>query len=222
MTVATAASTVNHALLRVFGNLERAGFIFIQRPEVILFAKIGLTPGGFICFEYAVAVSKQSAVTQRLNPHVLFTTGGAIAGKGIHVRACRYHSVDDPRNLVDVGSGNGGHHNRADPRAIDIANLLQCGIKTSGLAKPVVRSSQTVDGKLVFLAAVCLHSGACFIRKMKWISHDREWNFVLFQQCQQLPEIRMQDGISAGDVKIRLAAIDLTKVETVRKGFLHL
>ena len=61
-----------------------------------------------------------------------------------------------------------------------------------------------------------------FIRKMKGIAQNREGDMMLFEQRKQLPEVRVQNRVAAGEIKIRCAVIDLTEIKTVVKRILHL
>ena len=57
---------------------------------------------------------------------------------------------------------------------------------------------------------------------MKWVAKNCERDIACFQQAQQIPEIRVQNGVSAGDVKVRAAVIDLAEIEAVIKRVEHL
>jgi len=46
---------------------------------------------------------------------------------------------------------------------------------------------------------------------MKWIAHDAESNFLLMEIIEKLPEIRMQNRISPGQVNIRAPAYPVAK-----------
>ena len=82
--------------------------------------------------------------------------------------------------------------------------------------------TQTVNGKLIFFAAVFFQAAANLVGQVEWIAEDGERNAVLLHQPQQFPEVRVQNRVAAGDVEIRQAVIDLAEVQAVIKGVLHL
>ena len=84
-----------------------------------------------------------------------------------------------------------------------------------GLFHPVKR-------KLILLAAVFFQPPADFIVQMKRISKNRKGNIFAFQQVHQPPKIRMKDGVTSGNIKIRKTVIYLTEILAVRHHFLHL
>ena len=57
---------------------------------------------------------------------------------------------------------------------------------------------------------------------MKWVAKNCERDIACFQQAQQIPEIQVQNGVSAGNIKVRAAVINRTKVETIIKRVEHL
>ena len=81
---------------------------------------------------------------------------------------------------------------------------------------------QTVQRELILLTAERFQLPADLIVQMERVAHDRKGNIMLMKQLQQTPEIRMEDRVSAGQIKIRKSAIYLTEVKTVVEGFLHL
>ena len=220
--VAAVAAAVDHTVLHGFGDFECPGFVLVQRPQVIFLIKVGLAACGLIFLEFLVAVSEQLAVAQRLDAHILFLAGGAVTGEGKDIHTCCHNSVDDAGDLVNVRAGNGGHHHGANARPIDAADLLQRNIKAAGLAEPVVGFTQAVNGKLIFFAAVVFQAAADFIRQVEGVAQNGEGDVVFRHQSQQLPEIRVQNGVAAGDVEIRQTVIDLAEVQAVVEGVLHL
>lgn len=82
--------------------------------------------------------------------------------------------------------------------------------------------AETIQGKLVFLTAVPFQFMTYLVIEMKGIAQNGELDTVLVEEGQQSPEIRMKDGVSSGDVKIRGPAIYLAEIKTVIKGRLHL
>jgi hypothetical protein len=85
-----------------------------------------------------------------------------------------------------------------------------------------VGAPQTVNGQLIFLTAAVLQPTAHLIGQVEGIAQNGEGNFLLLHQLQQLPEVGMEDGVSAGEIKIGKTAIYLAKVQTVVEGILHL
>jgi acyl-CoA synthetase (AMP-forming)/AMP-acid ligase II len=81
---------------------------------------------------------------------------------------------------------------------------------------------QPIDGQLIFLTAGFLQSAADLIIQMEWISKNSKRNLILFHQSEESPEIRMQDRISSGNIKIGQTFIHLAEVEAIVKGVLHL
>jgi hypothetical protein len=57
---------------------------------------------------------------------------------------------------------------------------------------------------------------------MKWIAKNRKWNLVFLHQSKQFPEIRMQDRISSGNIKVWDTAKSFAEIQAVLKGLLHL
>ena len=194
MAVAAVAAAVDHALLCVFRDVELARLIFIQRPQVVLLVKVGLTSSGLILLELLAAVGQELTVPQGLNAYVLLLTGGAIAGEGEHIGLMCYHNVDQFRDLVNVGAGNGSHDDGPDARPLDAGDLLQGAVETAGLAEPVVGLAPAVQGHLVLLTAVLLQTHTHFIVQMEGIAQDGKGDLVFLHQPQQVPEVRMQDG----------------------------
>ncbi len=82
--------------------------------------------------------------------------------------------------------------------------------------------TQTVHRQLVFFTAVFFQLVANLVCQVERIAEDRKGHAVLLQQSQQLPKVRMQDRIAAGDVEIGQAVIDLAKVQAVIESVLHL
>lgn len=70
------------------------------------------------------------------------------------------------------------------------------------LAEPVMSLTHPVQGKLVFFAAVFFQPAADLVVQVERVAQDSEGNAMLFHKGQQLPEIRVQDGVAAGDVEI--------------------
>lgn len=60
---------------------------------------------------------------------------------------------------------------------------------------------QSIQGKLVLTATIIVEPAADFIIKMEGVSQNGEGDFMLFQQFQQPPEIRVQNGVASGYVK---------------------
>lgn len=222
MTVSAVASAVNHSFFHSFRNLECAGFIFVQRPEVILLVKIGLAASRLILLELFVTGFQQFAVTQRFDTYILFLAGRAVAGKGEDIGSCLDHRVNDIRYFVDVGAGYRSHDHAADTRTVDAADFLQGNVEAARLAEPVVGLAHAVQRELVFFAAEVFQPAADLVGQMEGIAQDGEGDAVLLHQGQQLPEIRVQDGVAAGDVKVGQPAVDIAKVQAVVKGILHL
>lgn len=57
---------------------------------------------------------------------------------------------------------------------------------------------------------------------MEGVAHDGERDVPLLHQSQQPPEIRVQDGIAAGDVEVGQAVIHLAEIQTISNNLLHL
>ena len=222
MAVAAVAAAVDHAVLHGFGDFERPGFVLIQRPQVVFLIEVGLTACSLIFLEFLVAVREKLAVTQRFDTNILFLTGRAITGESKDIHTSLHNSINNTGNLVNVRTGNGGHHHRADTRSIDTADLLQRNIKAAGFAEPVVGITQTVNGKLIFFASVFSQAAAYLVCQVEGIAEDRKWNAVLLHQLTQPPKVRVQNRIAASDVKVRKTVIDLAEVQTVIESVLHL
>ena len=60
--VAAVAAALNHAFLRIFRDLKCLGFIFIQRPEMILLIEISLAALRFIFLKLLVTHLKKLAI----------------------------------------------------------------------------------------------------------------------------------------------------------------
>ena len=59
-------------------------------------------------------------------------------------------------------------------------------------------------------------------RQMERIAEDGEGEAVRFHQLEEPPEIRVQDWVAAGDIKIGQPIVDRAKIEALVKGFLEL
>ena len=153
---------------------------------------------------------------------IFFPTGGAVPGESVHAGPGFHNSVDDARHLMDIRPAHRGHHHRADVRPVDGVDFLQRSTVTAGLPEPVMSLLQPVDGKLIFLTAQHFHPLAVFVRQVEGVAHDGEGNPFDRQQLQQRPEIRVQDGVAAGNIEIRHTAIHFTEVLAVGHHFLHL
>ena len=57
---------------------------------------------------------------------------------------------------------------------------------------------------------------------MKRIAENSKRNIVFFYQLQQPPEIRVQNGVAARNIKVGQTVIHLAKVQAVIKGVLYL
>ena len=79
-----------------------------------------------------------------------------------------------------------------------------------------------VQGKLVFFAAVFLQPAADLVVQVERVAQDGEGNAMLFHKDQQLPEIRVQDGVAAGDVEVGKPVIHPAEIQAVEKGVAHL
>ena len=154
MAVTAVAAAVNHPVLRPFGDFERPGFIFIQRPEVVFFVEVGFTARRLIRLEFFIAEGQQFSVLLGRHAGVLFLAGGAVAGKGKHIHAVFYHSVYDVRDFLDVCSRYGGHNHAADTGVFDAGDFFKSAVKRTGLTKPVMCFTHTIQRELVFLTAI--------------------------------------------------------------------
>ena len=97
--------------------------------------------------------------------------------------------VDDGRDLSDVGSRHRRHDGSADAGLFERGDLLQRTVEGTGAAKPVVRLAQTVEGKLVLLAAKFFQARADRIVEMERIAEDHKRGVHLSEFFQQPPEI---------------------------------
>ena len=222
MAVAAVATAIDHAVLVDSIQREYPRLVLVQRPEVVFLVEIGGASGGFIFLELFIAVGQKLAVAQGRDAGVLLPAGGAVAGKGEYVRACGHHRVNDAGHFVDVLAGNRGHDHRADARPVDAADLLQGRVEAARLAEPVVGLAQAVNGQLVLLAAVVLQPLADGIVQVERIAQNREGDAVCFEQLQQLPEIRVQDRVTARDIEIGQTVMHRAEIQTVIEGLLHL
>ncbi len=220
--VAAVAAAADHAVTGISGDRELPRFILVQRPEMILFIEVGIAAFCFIFPELFVAHREKLPVFLRRHAGVQFSAGGNIAGKSKDIHSGFYDSVDDPGYFHIILLRYRCHDDASHPRAVDAADLLQSTFKTAGLAEPVMRLPQAVQGELVFLTAIVLQFQAHLVVQVKWIAHDGERNFMCLEKLQQPPEILMQDRIASGQIKIRQPSVNLAEVEAVIEGILHL
>ena len=82
--------------------------------------------------------------------------------------------------------------------------------------------TEAVQRKLVLFASVPFQFTADLVVQVERISHDRELHAMLMEQIQKSPEIRMQDRIPAGQVKVGRTAEHFAEVQAVVKRILHL
>ena len=82
MAVAAVAAAVDHAVAGVGRDFEYSGFIFVQRPEMVLLVEVGAAALRLIFSELPIAGCKQVAVLLRCHGRVQLAAGGNIAGKG--------------------------------------------------------------------------------------------------------------------------------------------
>ena len=102
MAVSAVAAAIDHAFLGGFRDLERPGFILVQRPEVVLFVEVGFTPRRLIRLKFRVAGGQQFPVSLRRDTSILFLAGGTVSGESKHIHAMFHHSVYNVGNLFDV------------------------------------------------------------------------------------------------------------------------
>jgi hypothetical protein len=222
VTVATVAATVDHAFLYILWNLKGSGLIFIQGPKMILLVEISLAASGFIVLELLIADGKQLSVFLGCHGGIQISAAGNVAGKRKDIHTGPHYLVNNARNLHTVRLGHRGHDHAADPRSIDASDLLQGTVEGARLAEPVMGLPQAVQGQLILLAAILLEPLAHLVIQMKWVSENGEGDLMGFQKRKELPEIRMQNGVSTGNIKIRKPVVYLAKVQAVVERVLHL
>ena len=186
--------------------MKLARLILVQGPQVVLLVEIGLTARGLVCFELPVAVGQELPVAQGLDAHIFLPAGGAVAGKGVHVRPVGHHRVDELWDLVDVDTGHGGHNHRPDTGLFDAGDFLQGAVKAARLAEPVVGLPQAVQGELVLLTAVLLQPPAHFVVQVEGVAQNGEGDLIFLHQPQQVPKAGVQDGVAPGEVEVGQAA----------------
>lgn len=108
------------------------------------------------------------------------------------------------------------------PAFLDAGDLLQGAVEAAGFAEPIVSLPQTVQGQLILLTAAFLQPPAYLVIQMEGIAQDGEWDAMFLHQSQQIPEVRVQDGVAASDVEVGQAAVDLAEVQAIVKGVPHL
>ena len=186
---------------------------------MIFFIEEGFTALRFIFLEFPITFGKQFPITYRFDPDVLFIAGGAVAGKSENIGPIFNDRIDDVGDFVDVRPGYGSHDYRTDAGVSDTGNLIQRAVEGSGLAEPVVRFTYPVNRQLIFLASERLQSAADLVVQMERIAENSKGDIVLFQQFQQLPEIRVKDRVAPGDIKIGKPIVNLAEIQAVLESF---
>ena len=68
-----------------------------------------------------------------------------------------------------------------------------------------MRGLEPVERELILAAAERLHARADLVGEVEGVAHDAPHESALVQQLGEAPEVRVQDGVAAGDVEVRLA-----------------
>ena len=90
------------------------------------------------------------------------------------------------------------------------------------LPEPIVRFPESIKRKLVLLTAISFQLPTNLVIQMKRIAENRELDRMIVNQFKQFPEIRMQDRITARNIKIGRSFIYFAEIKAVVEGAFHL
>ncbi|ERI69921.1 hypothetical protein HMPREF1548_02821, partial [Clostridium sp. KLE 1755] len=222
MADAAVAAVINSVWFQVLRDFEYSLFIKEQGPQVILELEGGAA--ALILFKLFPAFFQICPVFQgfHMEFRAFFLTGGAIAAHGENIGLFFHNYINQPGDFVHIGFRYGGHDGTIHTRPADAADFFQGNVEGAGLAEAVVGFPQSIQGKLVLTAAIIVEPAADFIIKMEGVSQNGEGDFMLFQQFQQSPEIRVQNGVASGYVKIRGAGQLSAHIQAVVQHLFHI
>ena len=156
MTISTVAATIDHSCLYTLRKLKLSCFIFIQRPQMILFIEIGLASCLFICLILCIADFQKFSVLFRCHACVNFTTCRHIARKCKNLYFRFYNFINNIRYLIHICFGYRTHNYTFYSCSVQTSDFLNRQIKTSRLSEPVMNFSHSIKGHLILLTTTNL------------------------------------------------------------------
>ena len=205
MAVPAVAAVVNQIVRKPLRNLEQAVLIQIQRPKMVLQVEIG--SGVLVLLVFLPALVQHIPVLKRRQGHRLLLRCGAISAKGKDIGLVGNYGVDNLLHLTCIDGRYRGHSGHLDTRLVQDGDFFQRAVVGARFSHPVVRLTVPVYGELVLLAAIIFQLSTNLVRQMERITQDGERNLPFLEHPQNLPNLRMQHRVPAGDIEIRHALL---------------
>ena len=159
-----------------------------------------------IHMEFVPTAVQECPILLRRDAICLAFRTGAKSGKGIDVNLVLSDYIDQIRYLIDIAVRNRGHDDRLNSCFSEALEFFQCAIERAWFSEPVMCFTKAIQGHLILLASQICQPLTNGVIQMKRITHNGKRIVSSLQFRQKIPEIRMQDGISASNAEIRLTA----------------